>query len=70
MIRSRKCRRASLEQVGDVFRLTVPETGEVVDFENPIEAKRRYDDFLTDDRTFGDEIEREGFDRYTGGKRS
>lgn len=66
MIRARRCRRASLEQVGDVFRLTISATGEVTEFENPVEAKRRYDEYLTDDHTYGNEIEAEGYNRYTG----
>lgn len=68
MIRSRKCHRAMLEQVGDVFRLTLFDTGDIKEFKNPIEAKRLYDLYLTDNRGFGDELEANGYNRYTGKK--
>ena len=68
MIRPRRCRRAVLEQFGDIFRVTCTETGLVREFENPIAAKRMYDEYLTDDRSYGTEIEMDGYNRYTGEK--
>lgn len=68
MIKSRCCRKARLEQVGDIFMLTVVDTGEVKEFKNPIEAKRLYDIYLTDNRGFGDELQANGYNRYTGKK--
>lgn len=68
MIRSRQCRKARLEQVGDVFRLMLLDTGEVKEYKNPVEAKRLYDIYLTDNRSFGDELQANGYNRYTGKK--
>lgn len=68
MIRSRKCHRAKLEQVGDIFRLTLFDTGEIKDFKNPIEAKMLYNLYLTDDCSYRKEIAEEGYNPYTGKK--
>ena len=68
MIRSRKCRLAMMEQVGDIFRLTIFDTGEIIEYKNPVEAKRTYDLFLTDNIGFGNELEINGYNRCTGEK--
>lgn len=68
MIKTRQSRKVRLEQLGDIFRVTIAETGEIKDFKNPMEAKILYNVYLTDDISYRREIAEQGYNPYTGEK--